>query len=86
MLDVTAPMDQAALTGLFAKAPEGLWRAKGFVRVDGGDRLVQFAMGELEITESEARDRHYLVFIGDELDRDWFEREVAGAYATEGAA
>ncbi len=86
VLDVPAPLDQAALTALFAKAPEGLWRAKGFVRIDGQDRLVQFAMGELEITESAPRDRHYLVFIGDELERDWFEREIAATQATEGAA
>ena len=86
VLDLAGPVDRAALTGLFAKAPEGLWRAKGFVRIDGSDQLVQFAMGELEITDSEARDRHYLVFIGDALDRDWFERELSASLVTEGAA
>ena len=86
VLDTPAPFDSAALTALFAKAPEGLWRAKGFVRIDGEDQLVQFAMGELELTKAEPRDRHYLVFIGDGLDQDWFSRELDAARETEGAA
>ena len=86
VLDTPAPFDQAALTAVFAKAPEGLWRAKGFVRIDGVDQLVQFAMGELELTEAEPRDRHYLVFIGDKLDQDWFARELDAARVKEGAA
>jgi G3E family GTPase len=85
VLDTPDPLDRAALTAFFAQAPAGLWRAKGFVRIDGADMLVQFAMGELEITASPARSRHYLVFIGDALDHDRFAREIAAARAKEGA-
>jgi G3E family GTPase len=86
VLDTPDPVDRAALTAFFANAPEGLWRAKGFVKIDGADMLVQFAMGELEITPAAARDRHYLVFIGDALDQDRFAREIAAVRVKEGAA
>jgi G3E family GTPase len=84
VLDAPDPVDRAALTAFFAKAPAGLWRAKGFVKIDGEDMLVQFAMGELEITAAAARSRHYLVFIGDELDRDSFARGLAAVRVKEG--
>jgi len=79
VLEAPEPMSRAATQTLFAGAPEGLWRAKGFIRIDGSDWLVQFAMGELEITPAAPRERHYLVFIGDALDRDWFQRGLDSA-------
>jgi len=85
VLDTPDPLDRAALAALFAEAPKGLWRAKGFVKIDDADWLVQFAMGELEITAAESRSRHYLVFIGDGLDRDLFARGIAAARIKEGA-
>jgi G3E family GTPase len=84
VLDTPEPLNRAALAAFFAKAPAGLWRAKGFVKIDGADMLVQFAMGELEITATAARNRHYLVFIGDALDRDRFAREIAALRIKEG--
>jgi len=85
VLDTPDPLDHTALAAFFAQAPAGLWRAKGFVKIDGADMLVQFAMGELEITAASTRSRHYLVFIGDALDRDRFARAIAAARAKEGA-
>lgn len=85
VLDLSGALDRSALTDFFAKAPADLWRAKGFVRIDGEDHLVQFAMGELEVTAAAPRDRHYLVFIGDGLDRDRFAREIAALERQEGA-
>ena len=85
VLDTPDPLDRAALTAFFARAPAGLWRAKGFVKIDGADMLVQFAMGELEITAASARSNHYLVFIGDALDRDWFACEIAAVRVKEDA-
>ena len=70
MLDVTAPLSRAGLERFFAEAPEGLWRAKGFFEVDGTPSLLQFTMGQLEITDAEPRERAYLVVIGHDLDRD----------------
>ena len=86
VLDVPEPVDHATLTAFFKSAPEGLWRAKGFVRMGEADMLVQFAMGELEITAAPSRDRHYLVFIGDGLDSDRFADRLAAVRVREGAA
>jgi len=83
VLDVPGEVDRAALERLYAEAPDRLWRSKGFVRIAGTDHLVQVAMGAVEITPSDPRERHYLVFIGDELDRDWFERALSDALVEE---
>ncbi len=72
VLDVPDDIDRDALIDLYAKAPETLWRSKGFVRIKGKDHLVQVAMGSVEITPTEPRDRHYLVFIGDGIEPDFF--------------
>lgn len=81
VIDVEGDIDRAALDALYSDAPERLWRSKGFVRIGGADHLVQVAMGSVEITPTEARERHYLVFIGDKLNRAWFEERLAGAAA-----
>ena len=79
VIDLDLDVDRAALEALYAEAPERLWRSKGFVRIGGADHLVQVAMGAVEITPTEPRERHYLVFIGDKLDRAWFEACLAAA-------
>lgn len=84
VLDVTAPLSRAALESFFAEAPEGLWRAKGFFEVDGTPSLLQFTMGQLEITDAEPRERAYLVVIGHDLDRDAIATRFA-ACADEGS-
>ena len=62
VIDVPGETDRAALESLYRDAPERLWRSKGFVRLGGRDHLVQVAMGAVEITPTEPRERHYLVF------------------------
>ncbi len=47
-----------------------LWRAKGFLEIDGRSHLVQFSSGRLEVEPTDDRDRHYLVFIGQGIERD----------------
>lgn len=79
VVDLDGPLDRAALERLYADAPEGLWRSKGFVRLSEGSVLVQVAMGQLEFIPTAERDRHYLVFIGDGLDRTWVEDRLAAA-------
>ncbi len=81
VVDLPGEIDRDALTALYAEAPERLWRSKGFVRIGGVDHLVQVAMGAVEITPSGPRDRHYLVFIGDGLDRAWFEARLLASIA-----
>lgn len=55
---------------LFEDLPGEVWRAKGFVRLDGQSRLIQYVSGSLETRTVTDRERHYLVFIGSDLDRD----------------
>lgn len=86
MVDVSGEIATDALERLFAAMPEDLWRAKGFVRTSGGTTLVQYAMGELEVTPSPARERHYLVFIGKDLDQARIVDAVRAAESREAAA
>ena len=69
VLDAAASVSRSDLEAFFAEAPEDLWRSKGFLLVDGAPKLVQFTMGQLEISDAEPRDRYYLVLIGRMLDR-----------------
>ncbi|MGI9385108.1 MAG: GTP-binding protein, partial [Methyloligellaceae bacterium] len=69
VLDATGSVSRRDLERFFAEVPEDLWRGKGFLLVDDAPKLVQFAMGELEISDAEPRDRYYLVLIGHALDR-----------------
>jgi G3E family GTPase len=62
-------VSRKALESFFAIAPEGLWRAKGYLLVNGEPALVQFSLSGLELTRAEPRARSYLVLIGKDLDR-----------------
>jgi G3E family GTPase len=66
--DVEEVLDERALRRFMSDLPDDVWRAKGFVKLAGGDHLLQYAMGELELTPCAPRQRHYLVFIGRRLD------------------
>lgn len=86
VLDVPDDVDRDALIALYAKAPESLWRSKGFVRIKGKDHLVQVAMGSVEITPTDPRDRHYLVFIGDGIEPDFFKGLLENSNLAEASA
>ena len=76
--------ERAKVERFFAALPAKVSRAKGFMRIDGEPRLVQFAAGQLEITPAAAPRSLSVVFIGDEPDRAAIE---AGFRATaKGAA
>ena len=83
VLDVPDDIDRDALIELYAKAPDSLWRSKGFVRIKGEDHLVQVAMGSVEITPTDPRDRHYLVFIGDGIEPDFFTALLENSHVLE---
>ena len=83
ILEAPETFNRSAIETLFASAPDGLWRSKGFIRIEGSDWLVQFAMGELEITPCAPQARHFLVFLGDGLDQNWFQRGLEAAHSNE---
>lgn len=68
---------RAALQRFFAGLPDNVWRAKGFIHVDGRPALVQYSLGQLEFTPADAVPAEALVFIGQDMDRAAIEAGVA---------
>jgi len=73
---LTAPAGarRADVERFFAGLSDAVWRAKGFMHVDGEPCLVQYAMGQLEITPASVRAHENVVFIGQNIDRAALER------------
>ena len=74
--------DASALRSFFGALPPAVWRAKGFILAEGssvtqkGAYLVQYAMGNLEITRSEPRANYNIVFIGRGMDKEKLDVEL----------
>jgi G3E family GTPase len=60
--------DRARVERFLASLPPTVLRAKGFMRIDGEPRLVQYTAGQIEITPASVSGPFTLVFIGEELD------------------
>jgi G3E family GTPase len=69
VLDAGGECSRGEVEAFFRALPENVWRAKGFMRIDGRPCLVQFSMGQLEITPDVPRAHYNMVFIGRRLDR-----------------
>ncbi len=82
VMDAAGDFSSEALIDAFAAMPANVWRSKGFLTVDGAPSLLQFTMGQLEIDSAPARERAYLVVIGEELDRSVVEPAVLAARRT----
>ena len=82
VMDASGDFSRAGLVDAFASMPDNVWRSKGFLTVDGESSLLQFTMGQLEIESAPARERPYLVVIGEELDRRVVEDAVLTARRT----
>lgn len=84
VLAAEGPHDVAALHAFFISLPPAVWRAKGFVVADGfsiaekGPSLVQYAMGQLEITRCDSRKHYNIVFIGRGMDREMLDAGLRG--------
>ena len=84
VLAAGADARRAAVEQFFAALPSNVWRAKGFMTIDGQCTLVQFAAGQLDITPADQPHEGQVVFIGTELDRDRLERDFASAAGANG--
>ncbi len=60
---------RAGIDRFFGALPDNVWRAKGFVHVDGKPSLVQYSLGQLEVTAAGAAQAEAIVFIGNGMDR-----------------
>ena len=83
VMDAAGAFSRGKLSGAFASMPDNVWRSKGFLTVDGEPSMLQFTMGQLEITSAPERERPYLVVIGHGLDRRAIEAAVLSARGTE---
>ena len=79
VMDASGEFSRAGLTDAFASMPANVWRSKGFLTVDGEPSLLQFTMGQLDIGGAPARERPYLVVIGEDLDRPAIESGLLSA-------
>ena len=79
VMDASGDFSRAGLVDAFASMPANVWRSKGFLTVDGEPSLLQFTMGQLEIGGAPARERPYLVVIGEDLDRPAVESRLLAA-------
>lgn len=82
VLDAGGECSRGEAEAFFRALPEGVWRAKGFMRIDGRPCLVQFSMGQLEITPDAPRAYYNVVFIGRHLDRKAIAERFAFAAST----
>ena len=81
VMDASGEFSREGLAAAFASMPGNVWRAKGFLTVDGVPSLLQFTMGQLEIDGAPPRERPYLVVIGRDLDRQAVESALLAARA-----
>lgn len=65
------------LKRFFDALPADVWRAKGFIHVDGSPSLVQYSLGQLEITPATGTPSEAIVFIGRAMDRPAIESRFA---------
>ena len=79
VMDASGDFSRAGLVDAFASMSANVWRSKGFLTVDGEPSLLQFTMGQLEIGGAPARERPYLVVIGEGLDRPAVESGLLAA-------
>ena len=79
VMDAAGDFSRTGLVDAFASMPANVWRSKGFLTVDGEPSLLQFTMGQIEIESAPARERPYLVVIGEDLDRPAVETGLLAA-------
>tara|TARA_B100000700_G_scaffold108240_1_gene122088 strand:- start:65 stop:1009 length:945 start_codon:yes stop_codon:yes gene_type:complete len=77
VLDASGSTERRAIEGFFLDLPENVWRVKGYTRIGDQPVLIQFTMGQLEITSAEVREHYHMVFIGPHMDRDHIEAEFS---------
>ena len=86
VLEGSADVTRDAVERFFGGLDPGVFRAKGFMSIDGETRLVQFSSGQLDIHPAEQGRRPQMVFIGKGLDRRGLEENFAFAYPGGSAA
>jgi G3E family GTPase len=74
VLSAAGNYDVSSVRLFFDSLPHTVWRAKGFMAIDGRSMLVQYVGGELNLAPAAPRASKSLVFIGKDMDRLEIER------------
>lgn len=69
VLEAMGDAARADVERFFRGLPDNVWRAKGYMRVDGRFSLIQFSMGDIEIQETGQGPMSNMVFIGSRMAR-----------------
>lgn len=77
VLDACGRETRAGVERFFKALPESVWRAKGFLCLDARPCLVQYSMGQLEITPAREVATAAIVFIGRGMERARIEADFA---------
>ena len=83
VLDFDVDVRRETLEKFFHDLDPQVYRAKGFMTIDGQSRLVQFATGQLDIHPVDNPCDHRMVFIGQGLDRQRLQEKFAFACSGE---
>ena len=68
---------RAGIERFFSALGDDVYRAKGFLHVDGAPTLVQYSLGQLEVTPASTEPSEVVVFIGHAMDRPAIEAAFA---------
>ena len=68
---------RAGVERFFGALPDNVWRAKGFMLIDARPSLVQYSLGQLEISPAAQVPSEAVVFIGNGMDRPAIETGFA---------
>lgn len=71
--------NKSSLEKFFQSLPDKVWRVKGFIDLQGEKFLIQYSLGQLEITLATGDAVDALVFIGQDMDRAQIEAQVVVA-------
>ncbi len=71
--------DRSRVERFFQGLPDTVWRAKGFMSILGKPCLVQYTMGQLELTPATNLANEKIVFIGRNMNRSEIEAQFAFA-------
>ncbi|WP_158240770.1 CobW family GTP-binding protein [Telmatospirillum siberiense] len=77
VLAAGSDLKRRAVEGFFRRLPPSVWRAKGFLTIEGIPMLAQYVPGQLELTPAAAPDHRQLILIGRGMDQ----AAIAGNFA-----
>jgi G3E family GTPase len=69
VLDAPGDSTLDAVSAFFRSLPATVWRAKGYMQIEGRLHLLQYSMGDLQIRATDSRPVRSVVFIGQNMER-----------------